>query len=684
MGRFIPDEILDQIRLRADLVELVQSYVPNLRKSGTSSWKACCPFHAEKTPSFIVNSARQTYHCFGCGKGGNVFTFIMEMEKFDFPNAAEFLARKYGVVIPEETRKRPGGFRRGNADSEYQLRERLFLLHEKLASWYSKNLSSGAVKSVSDYFRTRAIPGLFADRFQIGASPDSWDAAIAFARKEGFTDQELRASGVVSEKEGSPGHIYDRFRNRLMFPVWNEQGRVIAFSARSIEPDPKGWKYINSPESPVFKKSRTLYALHLARVSIADKKYAILCEGQLDVIALHRAGCNCAVAAQGTAFGTEHAAILKRYTGEVRLALDSDSAGKKAVFADAAILLPLGFAVKVVRWPDGKDADELLKTSGSESVGNAVENAVDFFEFALEDAAKHIPSGTPAGKARIAAGLLDKIQLLDSAAARESYLAWLSEKLDLPATALREDLKKRLDSALRRDSYRIRRDSGGTERDAAARPGRATKAPPFSERSAGLKKAFRNLLKLSLEQEDLALDAAHRIEEGVCDETPVCRALEIVMQQALNGEWQNAPQRILLEFAKDGIDFSEISGLITGSTEDGETSGAEAPAESAAEEPMPEPASGTGEYNEGGDPMMENPVLHFPGDGELPVNQEAARRRAVFDDCVRLIRRESCRARLDELVKRAKLVADSDPEKLELLKQIAEYSRTLHGFSVRK
>ena len=427
MPRFIPDDVLDQIRLRADIVEVIQSYVPTLKRAGANSWKACCPFHQEKTPSFTVNPARQSYKCFGCGKGGNVFTFVMEMEKLDFPNSAELLARKYGVVIPEQeypVRGRGGVAKKngGKDESDYNLRERLYSLHELLAGWYADNLSKGQVPEVCRYFSTRGISAEFQHRFMIGASPDAWSSAIDHAHKNGYTDEELRLSGIVSTKEENSNHIYDRFRNRLMFPIWNEQGRIVAFSARSVEKDPKGWKYVNSPESPVFKKSRTLYGLHFARTAIAEKKYALLCEGQLDVIAMHRAGCDNAVAAQGTAFGAEHAAILKRYTTEIRLALDNDKAGKKAVFADAEILLPLGFALRVVTWPDAKDADEVLKAQGAETIQRAVAESVDFFEFALRDAEERFDSSSPAGKARVAEDVLQKIQLLDSAATRERSL----------------------------------------------------------------------------------------------------------------------------------------------------------------------------------------------------------------------------------------------------------------------
>ena len=659
MPRFIPDDVLDQIRLRADIVEVVQSYVPTLKRAGANSWKACCPFHQEKTPSFTVNPARQSYKCFGCGKGGNVFTFVMEMEKLDFPNTAELLARKYGVVIPEQeypVRGRAGSAKnsRGKDESDYNLRERLYSLHELLASWYADNLSGNKVPEVCRYFQTRGISPEFQHRFMIGASPDAWSAAIEHAHKNGYTDEELRLSGVVSTKEENPDHIYDRFRNRLMFPIWNEQGRIVAFSARSVEKDPKGWKYVNSPESPVFKKSRTLYGLHFARTAIAEKKYALLCEGQLDVIAMHRAGCDNAVAAQGTAFGAEHAAILKRYTAEIRLALDNDKAGKKAVFADAEILLPLGFALRVVTWPGAKDADELLSARGADAIRNAVAASVDFFDFALQDATERFDLSSPAGKARIAADVIEKIQLLDSASTREAYIAWLAAKLDLSADALRSDLTKKVNDSKRREGYRLRRE---VERENLNQPDNlphVTPALPFSRRNAGIRDAFRQLLQVILEDETLARAAAHDIEEGLCDATPVCCAVDLTIQYALEGKWMHAPQKILLDLAKNGADLDEVSGILT-------TEGAGAVCDSPATDSMPDI----------------DPLLSGLEEKKQPDDNAAVIRRQIYDDCVRKIRQEQCRARMDELKACAANLPDNDPGKLELLRELTEWSRRL-------
>lgn len=674
MPRFIPDDVLEQIRLRADIVEIVQSYVPTLRRAGTA-WKACCPFHQEKTPSFSVNPSRQSYKCFGCGKGGNVFTFVMEMEKLDFPNAAEFLARKYGVVIPEQEihgTKRGISFRKNGdnntPESDYNVRERLYTLHEKLAAWYADNLEKRTVPAVSDYFATRGIAPEFTRQFMIGASPDTWDSAVNLAHQLGFSDEELRLSGIVSTKEENSDHIYDRFRNRLMFPIWNEQGRIVAFSARSIEKDPQGWKYVNSPESPVFKKSRTLYALHFARNTIADRKYAILCEGQLDVIALHRAGCTNAVAAQGTAFGIEHARILKRYTQEIRLALDNDKAGRKAVFADAEILLPLGFNLRVVTWNNAKDADEVLKGQGPEGITGAVESAVDFFDFALQEAMQTADITSPVGKAQIATAMLEKILLLESAAMQEAYLQWLSEKTSLALESLRMDFSRKKNDAKRRDQYRERREA---ERENLAAD-KTTSTPAtdktilFTERYPVLKEIFRNLLKLLLADEQLAKTAAHDIDEGLCDESPVCMAVDRVIQYALAGEWQSAPEKIMMELAKEGADLSDLAGIFNG----------EDPADQAG------PAAAEPKH-------LHRPDSILPADwcNNFVANHDSGKdvepdwRQQAYQDCVRTIKQAYCRFRIEELVAEATQFPDDDPEKLQIMREIYNLTRQLRSLS---
>ncbi|MBR2962686.1 MAG: DNA primase [Lentisphaeria bacterium] len=547
MARYIPDDVLDQIRLRADIVDVVQSYVPTLKKAGMT-WKACCPFHHEKTPSFTVNPDRQYFKCFGCGKGGDVFKFVMELENLDFSSAAEHLAHKYGIIIPEtpSPRRGFGGSRRESFDGqiEYGTRERLCTLHEKLAKFYREYLLGHPDGPVAAYFRTRGIPNDIAQQFLIGASPDSWDAAIQFARKEGFIDDELRASGIVSSKDDNQARIYDRFRNRLMFPIWNESGRIVGFSARSVEPDPQGWKYVNTPDSPIFHKGRLLYALNFARTSIPKAGAVVLCEGQLDAIAMHRAGVTHAVAPQGTAFTPEQATILKRYTSTAVLATDNDNAGREAVFKDAAILLPLGFNVKVVRYPGAKDADETLSKYGADALAGAVNDAADFFEFALEHALSNVDPSTPAGRATAANDVIYWMIQLENEVTREFYFDWLAKKLGVPLSSVEKVAERRLVDGARHSASAVRR--------------QANAAPPPKLKNTALENAVYELLVLMLDSEEYARKAAEDIPENALGDSVFGKAAEDLITSTTNGEWKDAPSSILTSLEMEGADVSKL------------------------------------------------------------------------------------------------------------------------------
>ncbi|MBP5586496.1 MAG: DNA primase [Lentisphaeria bacterium] len=547
MPRYIPDDVLDQIRLRADIVDVVQSYVPTLKKAGLT-WKACCPFHHEKTPSFTVNPDRQYFKCFGCGKGGDVFKFVMELENLDFTSAVEQLAKKYGIIIPETPSPRHGfgGSRRESFDGqiEYGTRERLCTLHEKLAKFYREYLLEHKDGPVAAYFRTRGIPDDIAQKFLIGASPDSWDAAIQFAHKEGFIDDELRASGIVSSKDENQSHIYDRFRNRLMFPIWNESGRIVGFSARSVEADPQGWKYVNTPDSPIFHKGRLLYALNFARTSIPKAGAVVLCEGQLDAIAMHRAGVTHAVAPQGTAFTPDQATILKRYTSTAVLATDNDNAGREAVFKDAAILLPLGFNVKVVRYPGAKDADETLSKFGADALAGAVKDAVDFFEFALEHALSNVDPATPAGRAAAANDVIYWMIQLENEVTREFYFDWLAKKLNVPRSSVEKVAERRLVDGARHSATAVRRNAGAV--------------PPPKPKNSSLEKAVFELLVLMLDSEEYARKAADDLPEGSLGDSVPGRAAEQLIMSTANGEWRDAPSSILTSLEMEGADVSKL------------------------------------------------------------------------------------------------------------------------------
>ncbi len=546
MARYIPDDVLDQIRLRADIVDVVQSYVPTLKKSGPTAWKACCPFHHEKTPSFTVNTDRQYFKCFGCGKGGDVFKFVMELENLDFSSAAEHLAHKYGIIIPETPRRGPGGARRENLDGqpEYGTRERLCTLHEKLAKFYRQYLLEHPDGPVAAYFRTRGIPNDVADKFCIGASPDSWDAAIQFAHKEGFMDDELRASGIASSRDENSSHIYDRFRNRLMFPIWNESGRVVGFSARTVEADSQGWKYVNTPDSPIFHKGRLLYALNFARTSIPKAGAVVLCEGQLDAIAMHRAGVTHAVAPQGTAFTADQATILKRHTSTAILATDNDNAGREAVFKDAAILLPLGFNVKVVRYPGAKDADETLSKYGADALAGAVRDAVDFFEFAFEHALSNVDPSTPAGRAAAANDVIYWMIQLENEVTREFYFDWLAKKLNVPLSSVEKVAERRLFDGARHPANTVRRQAG--------------EVPPPKPHNTSLENAVYELLVLMLDSEEYTQKAVDDLPENSLGDSVPGRAAEALLQSAMNGEWKDAPSSILTSLEMEGADVSKL------------------------------------------------------------------------------------------------------------------------------
>ena len=556
----IPEEIIDEIAARSDLVDIVLGYVPNLKQAG-SRWKGCCPFHQEKTPSFIVNPDSNTFHCFGCGVGGNVFKFVMMIENLDFPSAVQTLARKYNVTIPEPDPYRGGGKYAASGNENYNLRERLFLLHEKLAAWYAAWLKNNPDSKAAAYFRSREMDPAFALRFQIGAAPDSWDAAMSWALHEGFTLDELKAAHLVSESQKVQGKFFDFFRNRLIFPIWNEQGRVVGFSARQIDKEQGGGKYVNSVESPIFKKGRILYGLNFARPDIPKKGSVILCEGQMDVIAMHTAGCTNAVAPQGTAFGDDQAAILRRYTDTVLLATDADSAGFKAVLKDAAILLPRGFHLKVVSFPGGKDPDELLHKSGPEAVREAVDQAADFFEFLFRRAASEQDSSTPDGKVRIAEQLLQYIRLLESEVARDSYLNWLAEKLGLTPDALETELKH-LEVRQRHTPLREHR---RTENH-AEQTSKPAGPLPDSMTDPKLKIALTELLRTLLNHRECADRIAQELLPDYLDDGPVPQAIITLIQAHLNNEWEQGPAEITRQLTSCPLDGSAVYAILSEET----------------------------------------------------------------------------------------------------------------------
>jgi len=430
----ISEETIQRVAEANDIVEVIGSYFP-LKRAGTAL-RALCPFHREKSPSFHVNPARQSYHCFGCGAGGGVLRFVMDYEHLDFPSAVRKLAQRAGVPIIEEA----GG---GEDDKQRGLRERLLALHAEAAGWFQHNLlKSPAGRAARDYLKSRAINGEIARSWQLGYAPDSWDALLVFLRDRKFSAEEIFRSGLASSKEeGDAANLYCRFRDRVMFPIRNDYGEVVAFSGRVLDPEAKAAKYVNSPETPLFTKGKVLYGLDKTKRDLIEKNAAIVCEGQLDLISAYEAGIRNVIAPQGTAFTGDQARLLRRFVETVLLCFDSDNAGQQAASRSLPALLGQGLAVKVVELPKGEDPDSLIRRSGPGAFLDAVAHAKDFFDHATDQAESSGELSDPAGKSKLVRRLGPPLALIQDAALRESVLGRLATRLALPHAAIRAAMK---------------------------------------------------------------------------------------------------------------------------------------------------------------------------------------------------------------------------------------------------
>jgi DNA primase len=507
------DDAIEQIKTRCDIVELIQSYIP-LKRAG-ASYKALCPFHNEKTPSFNVNPSKQMFYCFGCGKGGDAIKFVMEKENADFPTALRILADKYGIKLPERS-----GAPRGSGDKK----DRLYKMHEDLAVWFYKKLIDNPQNPVSFYLKTRGINDEDVKKFRIGASPDAWDEALKFLSKEGFNENEMIDSGIILRNPEN-GKIYDRFRNRLIFPICNEQGKVVGFSARTIDPDAKEAKYVNSPETPIFKKSRILYGLDKAKDGIREKGFAILCEGQLDVIAMHKGGFKNAAAPQGTAFTEEQARILKRYVNKIVICFDADDAGKKAALRAMEILLSIDVEVFVMSLPDNEDPDSLLKSKGELALSQCVEDSLPFFDYLLKSKAGHEKNLTPWEKSAAASEIVSYISKIGNAVARASFCGILAQKLGISEAAVLSELKK-----MKKNQGETSTSNEKTENNSA----NFANSP-----EAQVRKAEEIILELCIAHGTFCRKLSEDIPCEMISSTPVGKAIESAVSMTMNGEWEN-------------------------------------------------------------------------------------------------------------------------------------------------
>ncbi|PYL60613.1 MAG: DNA primase [Verrucomicrobia bacterium] len=408
----IPSETIEQIAAANDIVEVIGSYFP-LKRAG-ANFKALCPFHQEKTPSFMVSPSRQTFHCFGCGAGGSVFRFVMDYEHTDFPSAVHKLAARVGITVVEK---------RGAADEDrqHERRRTLLKLHGEAAEWFHGNLIKREVgEPARQYLKRRGITAEIAKRWQLGYAPDEWDAFGSWARAGGYDARDLITSGLVKTKDETdsdqnqtsnlkPQSSYDRFRGRIMFPIHNDVGEVIAFSGRLLKDEEGAAKYLNSPETPLFRKGSVLFGLHKSKRALIEAKRAIVCEGQIDLISLFEAGITNVVAPQGTAFTENQARILKRFVDEVVLCFDSDAAGAKAAERSLDALLQNDLIVRVVELPPGEDPDSLVRREGKEKFESRVACAQDFFDYWIEREMQAADVSSLAAKLQLARRLAETV-----------------------------------------------------------------------------------------------------------------------------------------------------------------------------------------------------------------------------------------------------------------------------------
>ncbi|QTN31321.1 DNA primase [Akkermansiaceae bacterium] len=430
----IPRETIEQVLAATDIVDLINSYIP-LKRAGTN-YKANCPFHHEKTPSFNVSAQNQFYHCFGCGKSGNAISFVMEHEGLLFMDALKKLASKAGVHLDEEPDD-------PNARAARKSRGRLLDLHREASAFFHEQLRKNPdCQHARDYLKSRGFGREMAERWEIGWMPENAKTFLDWARERKYTGKDLVGSGLAALKDESrpAAGIYVRFRDRLMFPIRNEVGDVIAFSGRQLREDPRSGKYINSPETDIFKKSNVLFGLSMAKKAILKEKTVIICEGQIDAIACHESGVENAIASQGTAFTPHQARILKRYAQTAALCYDADSAGIKASEGAFRGLAAEGLSVVMVQLPAGYDPDSFLREHGVDGFRKLVGEATGFFDFKIQVARAAGRLETAEGRAQMARECTELLAAMGDHAARDQQINVVASMLGLGSATLREGI----------------------------------------------------------------------------------------------------------------------------------------------------------------------------------------------------------------------------------------------------
>lgn len=510
---YYSDELIEEVRSRNDIVDVIGGYV-RLTKKG-STYFGLCPFHNEKTGSFSVSPGKQMYYCFGCGAGGNVFTFVMQYENFTFPEAMEQLAQRAGVELPKQDMT-------ARARQEADKRQMLLEINKAAAKYYYMLLRDDRGRQALEYFRKRELSDETMQKFGLGYSDKYSDDLYRYLKQKGYSDELLKESGLVSIDEARGGH--DKFWNRAMFPIMDVHNKVIGFGGRVMgEGEPK---YLNSPETRIFDKSRNLYGLNLARQT--KKPQMLLCEGYMDVIALHQAGFDNAVASLGTAFTSGHASLLKRYTKEVYLTFDSDGAGIKAALRAIPILKEVGLTARVINMKPYKDPDEFIKALGAEEYQKRIDAAENSFLFEIRMLEGQFDMKDPESKTAFHTEIARRLLGFSEELERENYMEAVAEQYHIGFERLR-NLVNRLGT------------EGGLIRERT--PLKSGLNEQKHKKEDGMRQSQKLLLTWLIEQEHLYERIRDYISPEDFTEDILRRTAQLVYEQRARGE--NNPARII-------------------------------------------------------------------------------------------------------------------------------------------
>jgi DNA primase len=521
----------ERVRAASDIVDVIGGYLP-LKRAG-ANFTALCPFHKEKSPSFNVNPQRQIFHCFGCHKGGDVFTFVQEYESIGFIDALRRLADRAKITL--EFDSAPGDV------ASRHLKDQLLEIHDKIAQrWQNVLDGEAAGQTARDYLKKRGVSADAIKLFRLGAAPDAWDDAVNWATGKGYPLDLIEKAGLIIRKEET-GKYYDRFRGRLMFPICDESGRVVGFSGRVLAGDEKTAKYVNSPETPIFTKSKIFFGLDKSKRAILDTGYAIVCEGQLDLIACFMNGVPNVLAPQGTAFTEQHARILKRYASEAVLCFDSDNAGQNAIVRSLDHLLAAGLAVRVAVVPAPHDPDSFIMEFGGEKFLELIKNGKGFFDFYLDRLCATNELSSDKGRLAILHGMAESVHKTGNVVLVDTYAQKTALRLGVSPASVRAEFAKvrlpRPNSPMADNEEEV-----PTEEEEIA-------APPSAHEF--------HLLKLLMVHEELAGQAASHLNPEWLQHPLVRQIVSRRLAAQQTGSWQS------LAAFLDDCESSAAGSLIT-------------------------------------------------------------------------------------------------------------------------